>query len=90
MKRKTTIHIAGNLLALLMLVTACYREDISTLYSRQYQLTAELTGINAEILRINNEIVELRNLYNILANKPTVTRFQYRVEEKTARRIRWE
>lgn len=29
MKRKTTIHIAGNLLALLMLVTACYREDIS-------------------------------------------------------------
>ena len=82
MKRKTTIHIAGNLLALLMLVTACYREDISTLYSRQYQLTAELTGINAEILRINNEIVELRNLYNILANKPTVTGFQYRVEEK--------
>ena len=69
MKRKKTIFVIESLLGLLILVTACHKEDISTLYSRQYQLSAEITGINAEILRINNEIVELKNLYTILANK---------------------
>lgn len=60
MKRKKTIFVIESLLGLLILVTACHKEDISTLYSRQYQLSAEITGINAEILRINNEIVELK------------------------------
>ena len=69
-----------------MLVTACHKEDISTLYSRQYQLSAEITGINAEILRINNEIVELKNLYTILANKPTVTEFDYRIVENNGQK----
>lgn len=86
MKRKKTLFVIGNLLGLLMLVTACYKEDVSALYSRQYQLSAEITGLNAEILRINNEIVELRNLYTILANKPIVTGFDYRVVENDGRK----
>lgn len=86
MKRTRTIFIIGNLLSLLMLVTGCYKEDISTLYSRQYQLSAEITGINAEILRINNEIVELRNLYTILANKPIVTGFDYRITDSNGQK----
>lgn len=86
MKRKKTIFVIESLLGLLMLVTACHKEDISTLYSRQYQLSAEITGINAEILRINNEIVELKNLYTILANKPTVTGFDYRIVENNGQK----
>ncbi len=86
MKRKKTIFVIESLLGLLILVTACHKEDISTLYSRQYQLSAEITGINAEILRINNEIVELKNLYTILANKPTVTGFDYRIVENNGQK----
>ena len=87
MKRKKTIFVIESLLGLLMLVTACHKEDISTLYSRQYQLSAEITGINAEILRINNEIVELKNLYTILDNKPPLTGFDYRIVETNGKRI---
>ena len=78
-RKKKIVSISAYMLGLLLLVTACYKEDISTLYSRQYQLSTEITGLNAEILRINNEIIDLRNLYTILANKPTTTGYEYRV-----------
>lgn len=78
-REKRNIRISGCLLGLLLLLTACYKEDINTLYSRQYELTSELAGINGEIDRINNEIKELRDLYDALANKTPLIGFEYRV-----------
>lgn len=78
-REKRIIRISGCLLGLLLLLTACYKEDINTLYSRQYELTSELAGINGEIDRINKEIKELRDLYDALANKTPLIGFEYRV-----------
>lgn len=68
-------------LATALLLSGCYKEDTSTLYSRQVVIAASLKDLNDKIKVINGDIVELKNLYNILNNKPVATNLTYVTNE---------
>jgi uncharacterized protein (TIGR02145 family) len=49
---------------LLLTMSNCYKEDISTLYSRQHELEERLKVLEATVIDINTEITVIRNILN--------------------------
>ncbi|MEG1161700.1 MAG: hypothetical protein RSE63_06585, partial [Bacteroides sp.] len=78
MKRVIRICLACTVLVSTLLAS-CYKEDVSTLYSRQYVLAESLKSINERITIINADIKQLKELYEILNNKPIASNLVYTI-----------
>lgn len=78
MKRVIRICLACTVLVSTLLAS-CYKEDVSTLYSRQYVLAESLKSINERITIINSDIKLLKELYEILNNKPIASNLVYTI-----------
>lgn len=75
-------RITSALVATLMVLSACYKEDLNRVYSRQYVLAGEIKEMEGKIVTINRAISNLGDLINVIENKQPVSNLVYKVVEK--------
>lgn len=69
-------------LLLSMTVGSCYKEDVNTLYSRQYALAGSLKALNEQVNKVNENISNLREIIQILENKEPISALEYDIVTK--------
>lgn len=58
-------------------VSACYKEDVNVLYSRQYVIAENIKGVNERIKEINKGLAEIRTVITLLEEKEPITSITY-------------
>lgn len=69
-------------LLLSMTVGSCYKEDVNTLYSRQYALAGSLKALNEQVNKVNENISNIREIIQILENKEPISALEYDIVTK--------